>query len=288
MVEQMDIWHKIGTIFCIENLGVILFFFFNAFIVISVLGLYGGILAAIIIYSVTTLISLSFIGEELMCLQIGAKPIQRKDMQLKILPLQAIICEMAGIHRKIKVKVIDSDEINAYTIGRRTIVVTRGLLTLPDKTVLAVLAHEAGHLVYGHSAIYLVIGGGNVFITTGIWIVKLFCMLMSSLVTAISIYLHHRWLALIAAVIGLISTALLHTWTRFSSVFLYWSMRKNEFVADRFAFRLGFGYELAEALDHYIPHQESTSFFKALFWTHPRNDERIAALQKLGVPYSSF
>ena len=272
---------------CIENLGVLVFFLANAFVVVSVLGLYQGLAFAVAVYVVTTLLSLSLLGEELMCLQIGAKPIQRRDMQLKILPLTDIICEMAGL-KNIRVKFLETDEVNAYAVGRRTIVVTRGLLRLPDKTVLAVLAHEAGHLVYGHSVVYLVIGGGNVFVTAGMWAVRLLCIIASGLFAVISLCLHHRWIALISATLGLISTAVLRAWTRLSSLFLYWSMRTNEFLADRFAFRLGFGYELAEALEHDIPKQDAVSFFQELSWTHPSNDERIAALQQLGVRYRSF
>lgn len=71
-------------------------------------------------------------------------------------------------------------------------------------------------------------------------------------------------------------------------LFLMWSMRQNEYLADKFAYRIGFGLELATVLDQHLSDVPNDGFLKALYSTHPCNDDRVAALQNLGVPYSRY
>lgn len=75
-------------------------------------------------------------------------------------------------------------------IGRRTICVTDGLLNVFDEKIMAVFAHEIGHLAYKYSAIQLLIGGGNLFISGCLltvkvicWIITVLCGLITGIVT---------------------------------------------------------------------------------------------------------
>lgn len=66
------------------------------------------------------------------------------------------------------------------------------------------------------------------------------------------------------------------------------SSRHNEYRADLFAYELGYGKELASALDRikiYIPEQ---GFLKAMYSTHPSTDDRVARLQELGAVYIDY
>ncbi len=67
-----------------------------------------------------------------------------------------------------------------------------------------------------------------------------------------------------------------------------WSQRKNEYIADEYAVRLDYGYNLALALDCYMGDTPNDPFFRALLNDHPSNDERIAAIQCMGVKYSRY
>ena len=58
--------------------------------------------------------------------------------------------------------------------------------------------------------------------------------------------------------------------------------------ADKFAYRIGFGLELATVLDQHLSDVPNDGFLEALYSTHPCNDDRVAALQNLGVPYSRY
>lgn len=50
----------------------------------------------------------------------------------------------------------------------------------------------------------------------------------------------------------------------------------------------GFGLELATVLDQHISDVPHDGFLSAIYSTHPCNDDRVAALQNLGVPYSRY
>lgn len=77
-------------------------------------------------------------------------------------------------------------------------------------------------------------------------------------------------------------------WVKFCMLFLMWSMRQNEYLADEFAYKIGFGLELATVLDQHISDVPHDGFLSAIYSTHPCNDDRVAALQNLGVPYSRY
>ena len=95
-------------------------------------------------------------------------------------------------------------------------------------------------------------------------------------------------MGILITIIGSISSVMIWLWTKFCLLFLMWSMRQNEYVADEYAFKLGYGRILASILDRQICSPPENSFFKALYSTHPRRDDRIARLQELGVDYSRF
>ena len=59
-------------------------------------------------------------------------------------------------------------------------------------------------------------------------------------------------------------------------------------LADEYANRIGFGLELAQVIDQHLCDVPRKGFFNALYNTHPYNDDRVAALQNLGVPYSRY
>ena len=52
--------------------------------------------------------------------------------------------------------------------------------------------------------------------------------------------------------------------------------------------KIGFGLELATVLDQHISDVPHDGFLSAIYSTHPCNDDRVAALQNLGVPYSRY
>lgn len=177
---------------------------------------------------------------------------------------------------------------NAFALGRQTLCITDGLLLLSDDMILGILAHEIGHLSYGHTVIQLLIGGGNIFISGCLLLIKISYWIFSAIMGLFAICSRSGVMGIITAVFAGISTALSWLWVKFCMLFLMWSMRQNEYLADEFAYKIGFGLELATVLDQHISDVPHDGFLSAIYSTHPCNDDRVAALQNLGVPYSRY
>ena len=62
------------------------------------------------------------------------------------------------------------------------------------------------------------------------------------------------------------------------------SSRANEYEADEFSFRLGYGNELCALLDSFSG-TNANGLFANLVSSHPDKDDRIARLQELGATY---
>lgn len=247
----------------------------------------------IILYIITVLISLSPIGEWVLVILAGAKEIKRKDIKIRLIPLMEMVFQQAkkltpSMVDSISLKMIHDESPNAFAIGRRTICVTDGLLGLSDEEILAVFAHEIGHIAYRHSVIQLLIGGGNLLISGFILLIKIFSWIITAIFALIGISTRSFWGGLLITLIGSLSTILIWLWTKFCKIFLMWSMRQNEFVADEYAYKLGYGNYLASVLDNHMHSLPENGFLRALYSSHPDSDDRVARLQYMGASYSRY
>lgn len=284
----MDIWHRVGRVVRFSNLGTVLFFALNIFLIAAIFGSSGNIMELICIYFITVAISLSPIGEMCLAAFAGAK-----DIKLRVIPLIQYVLDKTKENtsycpQKVKVMIIHDSAPNAFALGKRTLCLTDGLLSLPDNLILGILAHEIGHLSYRHTVIQLLIGGGNIFISGCLLIIKISCWIFSAIMGLFAIGSRSGIMGILTALFAGISTGLSWLWVKFCMLFLMWSMRQNEYLADEFAYKIGFGLELATVLDQHISDVPHDGFLSALYDTHPCNDDRVAALQNLGVPYSRY
>ena len=119
-------------------------------------------------------------------------------------------------------------------------------------------------------------------------LIKISYWIFSAIMGLFAICSRSGVMGIITAVFAGISTALSWLWVKFCMLFLMWSMRQNEYLADEFAYKIGFGLELATVLDQHISDVPHDGFLSAIYSTHPCNDDRVAALQNLGVPYSRY
>ncbi len=293
----MDIWHRLGRIFRLSNLGTLIFFMLNVGLIILMFYPWSvtlpGVLMLVGLYAVTLLISLSPVGEWLLGVFAGAREIKRTDFKLKLLPLVDVVHEQAmaltpDIVKKIRIKMVPDEGINAYVIGRRTLCVTQDFMNLTDDEAMAILAHEMGHLAYRHSVVQLLIGGGNVFITGFLLTIKAVSWMITGIFTLIGISSGRLGRGILLTLVGGISTLMVFLWTKFCMLFLMWSSRRNEFTADEYAYNLGYGTMLASVLDRAIAERPTQGLLKALYASHPSNDDRVAHLQELGANYSRY
>jgi heat shock protein HtpX len=213
------------------------------------------------------------------CPMTGTEASDRKDVVY-----QRAKRKTPGLVNDIVLKVMYTPEPNAYAIGRRTICVSEGLFRLSDGEIKGILAHEVGHLACRHTEIQLLIGGGNFIVTLFILMIKV----VAAIIAAFSMYTGYRNRSFITVVVGLFFAGIVWLWTKFCMLFLMWSMRKNEYVADAYAADLGYGVELARGLDAIGTSKPQESLLKALYSTHPNAYDRIGRLQQMGVAYTRY
>lgn len=287
----------IAKLFRPSNIGTAVFFALNFGLILLVFYPYSftphGLAILLSVYVLTVAISLSPVGEWMISVFAGAREIKRKDVKLKLIPLLEAVYNNAkekspNMVDSIHLKIIPGIETNAYAVGRRTVCVTEGVLNLPDEMIMGIFAHEIGHIANRHSQIQLLIGGANFFISTFILILKLIAWMITGIFGLFALGTRRLRTGCLIGLLGSISTILVYLWVKFCRLFLMWSSRKNEFVADEYAYSIGFGNQLAYALDSIIETPTKNGFLKSLYSSHPDRNERIARLQELGATYSRW
>jgi Zn-dependent protease with chaperone function len=208
--------------------------------------------------------------------------------ELRILasPWRAV-CRAAGVDGARYVLLVeDVNELNASASGGRTVAVTRSALRLQPSHLEAVLAHELGHHLAGHTAVsalawwyalparaaaYLiglavrfVVFVGRIFAAFGNGIGAL-VSLMTALMLLLMLTLFSFWLILVPLTAPLLA----------------WASRLGEFRADRTAATLGYGPVLIEAL-HLMTagHSRPTGLRARMLATHPSHGARISRIER--------
>ena len=188
----------------------------------------------------------------------------------------------------------DDIEPNAFALGRKTVCVTTALMDHPDEEIKAAMAHEFGHLAHKDTDLILVISMGNLIIMGIALVIRLFSLFMQ-LLFLIAVFLvglvigdRGTLTTLVATVssflVSVFVSGLIWLWTQIGVLLVMKSHRENEYLADEFAFNLGYGEALCRLLDMIsIPGKKS--FFSCLKSAHPKTEKRIARLRELGVNY---
>lgn len=133
--------------------------------------------------------------------------------------------------------------------------------------------------------IQLLIGGGNLFISGFLIAIKAVCWIITGIFALVGINTKGFLGGFLMTLFGSLSVVLIWLWTKFCMIFLMWSMRQNEFVADEYAYKLGYGTILSSVLDRHMCSAPGNGLLKALYSTHPHSDDRIAHLQELEADY---
>ena len=289
--------YTMRNLFRVSNIGTFVFFIINFLVLMEIFGgVYEGdprgYLYLILIYVFSILLSLTPIGQGALCLMCGAKRITRTDMRSRIMPLAAEVFEKAKresplMPDRINVRVIYDPEPNAYAIGTYTIGVTEGLLSLPDSQIQGIVAHEMGHLALQHTLIRILFGPGNIYMISIMAILEAIrAILVLGAAEAASIGRMGSVLGSFILLISGICFLLISCWTGIMTFFLSGSCRANEYEADAFACRIGYGRELAEALDLLTMGTPCSSCLQMLKSASPDPSDRIdriGRLQALGA-----
>lgn len=178
------------------------------------------------------------------------------------------------ISAKIKLYYTEDNVPNAFAIGRRTVIVTTGLVqSLNTEQLKGVIAHEFSHLIKGDSCLKLGINLSNIFVLIFIIIARLFAYIFSRI----------RVLNFLSVVFDVVLVALFTLWMKIGNLMVAASSRSSEYTADNFAAQIGYGEELCEGLSIISECGKDKSFLATLNASHPSTPDRLQRLYNSGL-----
>jgi len=249
-----------------------------------------GLFCGIVVYAGMLAIALSSLGEWFFRLINGCKKIIDPRIFNRLVPLFNEVYARAKmkdpiLSPNVKLYMINDPYPNAFALGRNTVCVTRGLLHLDDEEIKGIFAHEFSHLSNKDTDFLLFIYIGNLVMTFGFMIARaIICIIGFFLGVAASddddydVVKGLRGL-IFARLADLFYVIAVGLYTKLGLILVRHSMRKQEYEADKFAYDLGYGEQLRDALTQLQDTDETPKKFAAnLMSTHPDMFSRIDKL----------
>lgn len=282
-------------LFVKNNIGTIIWMSINLIVVCTlfslVLGVLWGIIIGLLGYALSVTIALSPMGEKILRWQSGCKKIKDPVILSRIQPLfDSVYAEAKAqspeLSDKIELFLCDEKSLNAFAIGRQTMCLTQGLLSMTDNDIKAIMGHEFGHLAHKDTDVSLFIVVGNIILTTIFMLVRLAVSIYSKIVMFIIGFFSDSFadtLVEIAAhiIIDFIIGGFMDLWTRIGYLICNTSSRMKEFSADEYSAKLGHGTDLKASLYKLDSSPKPHGIWAALNSTHPATADRIARLSEL-------
>ena len=298
-------------VFKLKNIGIIVWMVINLYIIISFFpttkGVTNGsealvaIIRGVIVYAISVALALSPIGEAIFRSMNGCREIVDSSILNRLTPLFNEIYEKAklkdpNLSQNIKLYMVDQPYPNAFALGRNTVCVTNGLLHLDDDEIKGIFAHEFAHLSNKDTDIALFIYVGNLLASLMFLILRVILFIISFLMISFSesnstyetydAYGRRQRKKggalkgfVLAAGLDMIYVAIIGLYTKLGIILVSHSSRNHEFAADKFAYNLGYGRELRDALVELQGETEKpTGFVANLMATHPKTALRIEKL----------
>lgn len=307
----MYVFDFLKRMFRKSNTTVVVYLILN-YILISVLftflllgGSPLGFLVGLAAYVLSLMVALSPAGEWLLRFQCQCHPIEKLDPELQnyILPIfqevyQQAMKEDPTITPDVKLYFTDSDDQNAFAIGRKTVAVTTGGLrnAAYREQLKGILGHEFGHLAHKDTDLTLLITVGNLIVTAAITILKFIItvatLLFNAMATIVGWFSHGdrdhticiffiKLGTSIASFLSLIFINLfMRVWTKIGQLLVMKGSRENEYEADAFSCSLGYGRELYSFFQTFCG-EEEVSTIGVLVSTHPPTSLRMERIQAI-------
>jgi len=243
------------------------FFFFSIFT--------AGI--AIPVYVITIIIAFSKGAEKLWRRVSGVRPLRLRSEKERLLPLFKEVYTRAfeadpDISKGIKLYIKEDMTINAFAFGKSTLVLTRGSLELLDDDCLkGFIAHEFGHFSHGDTKAVLLATVSNYFMSK----------ILVKLTDRVNRYEAEDRSGFVAWIVKGIYR-LFKAIDFMGEVILKRTSRRNEYLADSFALKSGFGEDLTKVLIeiYSVSVSKPQSVKEQLKSTHPDITLRIERLEE--------
>ena len=260
------------------------------YIIASVLlgGVFASYMVALLAYTITIFITFTPIGEKLLRFLEHVRKIETRQEKEYLLPLFDEVYAKAKWKNPelgpVQICVIDRMIVNACALGKRTVAVTKGAMeTFSEDELKAIMAHEIAHIIYGDTLARLYITVGNGIITLFVLAIMAIIFIaewIEKLHTKSHTSFSFAWvmIALTKVLFGLMLTAIQFL----MKIVMSTTSRKSEFRADRYAYKLGYGEKMVEAL--YILEKiqlKDSTVIQKMIASHPRITARIEKLENL-------
>lgn len=244
------------------------------------------------------LLSLAFTpaGEKLFKMLNGVRPLYTNREKEKILPIfhdvhSDITTRMQFPQTDIELCISDSLIPNAFAMGERTIVVTKGLMeSMTEEQIKGILVHEYGHIFHGdtRAVVFTFIGNGILNITMVI-VRKVLRMLIKVMDSFCVGWLGTTVFGILGATLRMtlfIIEIIVYIVQEGGEIILMAKSRWNESCADYFAYYMNYGEELVSALYDFelMSNGRTLTIEEQLKASPPHTARRIGCLEEwLGV-----
>lgn len=200
-----------------------------------------------------------------------------RDEKERINTLFARVCERAGKDPlSFKLYVTDDQCLNACALGANSIAITRELLmTGSDNDIMAVYAHEIGHIHYSDSAHLKVFVTVNIIGQAALWSMKIFATVAGFLgrIPIPFINLFVMLLSWCSWLTVFVLDLLLVLPLSFAALF---GSRRQEYRADQYACSLGYGDDLYNFVHKLLKSGYTVPKGLSILWkTHPNHRSRL-------------
>lgn len=240
-----------------------------------------NVIIAVLFLSVSG-ICLSDVGEWVMRLLEDVRHIATFTEKDRLLPIFDEVKNRAmtvtkNVENKVKLYIIDTPAINAYTIGKHTIAVTRGAMSFfDDEQIEAVIAHEFGHIANGDGQV-------SMFVEIASSVYMYMVLAFTKLLAFIEALSEKTFIGSFVGFIKTIINLMLKYFLQVLVILVASNSRKTEYRADKFAYDLGYGDTLISALYSLYDMQisDKRSLAEKLEASHPKTAYRIEKLEAL-------
>jgi heat shock protein HtpX len=284
------ILNSLKNIFSISNIGMLIWMIANVTFIVWFFHLIWSpprnYIYGILIYLISVIMALSPVGEWLLRFMNHAEEMT-EEVKSKLMPLWNNVYNKAkeknpNLPHDVKFYIINDGEVNAFATGRKTVCVNDGLLEcLSDDEIEAVLSHELGHLSYCHTYVSLIIVCGNIIVNILFWFIRL----LNDLFTLFCTWVTESCFAYVLGFIkDFIFGGIVYVWNKIGIILCNHTSRVNEYEADKFAWELGYGKKLIDALRKLSGSAEVKNLQTAIMSTHPYTSDRIERLESYDRP----
>ncbi len=249
-----------------------------------------SILITVLIYGLSVAFALSPAGEALARVLEGAKPIYTEQDKNYLLPIFDEVYDEAlrttpSLRQDIQIYITESMAVNAFALGNRTIAVTRGALyAFSSDELKGILSHEFGHIANGDTKALLIKLVGNGFFSLIVFVFRFVALLLQTISNALSgknivIFV----ISVVIFLTRLIIDISLFVFVFIGDVIIALNSRYSEYLADEYAYIIGYGEDLTSAL-YVISKLEmpgKLTFTERLKSSHPYTSARIERLEQL-------